>query len=159
MLQQQIVRNSGLGEEVGWAFGLGLERLAMVLFDIPDIRLFWSKDPRFLSQFQHGEITRFKPYSKYPACYKDVSFWHADFHENNLCEVVRDVAGDMVEQVVLVDAFQHPKTKRESKCYRILYRHMDRNLTNEEVDKLQVSHINDWFVYPCLMAMCVGSSA
>lgn len=100
VLQQEIVRNAGLGENVGWAFGLGLERLAMVLFDIPDIRLFWSQDDRFISQFQDGQITKFKPYSKYPACFKDVSFWHGDdFHENNLCEVVRDVAGDMVEQV------------------------------------------------------------
>ncbi|GLE05477.1 hypothetical protein PINS_up014500 [Pythium insidiosum] len=100
VLRQEIVRNAGLGEEVGWAFGLGLERLAMVLFDIPDIRLFWSNDERFISQFKDGEITKFKPYSKYPGCYKDVSFWHEDnFHENNLCEVVRDIAGDMVEQV------------------------------------------------------------
>ena len=29
-------------KEVGWAFGLGLERWAMKLFDIQDIRLFWS---------------------------------------------------------------------------------------------------------------------
>ncbi|RLN95203.1 hypothetical protein BBJ28_00005097 [Nothophytophthora sp. Chile5] len=139
VLRQEIVRNAGLGEDVGWAFGLGLERLAMVLFDIPDIRLFWSQDKRFISQFKDGEITKFKPYSKYPACYKDVSFWHGDdFHENNLCEVVRDVAGDMVEQVAVVDEFTHPKTQRVSKCYRITYRHMDRNLTNDEVDALQV---------------------
>lgn len=139
VLQQQIVRNAGLGEQVGWAFGLGLERLAMVLFDIPDIRLFWSKDARFISQFKDGEITTFKPYSKYPACYKDVSFWHdSDFHENNLCEVVREIAGDIVEQVAVVDEFMHPKTQRQSKCYRITYRHMDRNLTNEEIDALQV---------------------
>ncbi|KAL4114022.1 hypothetical protein PRIC2_014940 [Phytophthora ramorum] len=138
VLQQEIVRNAGLGDNVGWAFGLGLERLAMVLFDIPDIRLFWSQDKRFISQFKDGQITKFKPYSKYPACFKDVSFWHdEDFHENNLCEVVRDIAGDMVEQVAVVDEFTHPKTQRQSKCYRITYRHMDRNLTNSEVDDIQ----------------------
>uniref|UniRef100_M4BX34 phenylalanine--tRNA ligase n=1 Tax=Hyaloperonospora arabidopsidis (strain Emoy2) TaxID=559515 RepID=M4BX34_HYAAE len=138
VLQQEIVRNAGLGENVGWAFGLGLERLAMVLFDIPDIRLFWSQDDRFISQFQNGQITKFKPYSKYPACFKDVSFWYSDdFYENNLCEVVRDVAGDMVEQLTVLDEFTHPKMQRKSRCYRITYRHMDRNLTNKEVDDIQ----------------------
>ena len=36
-------------QEVGWAFGLGLERWAMKLFEIDDIRLFWSTDPRFIN--------------------------------------------------------------------------------------------------------------
>src|SRR5947208_341367 len=35
----------------GFAFGLGMDRLAMILFDIPDIRLFAQNDLRFLSQF------------------------------------------------------------------------------------------------------------
>ena len=50
---------AGAGEKVGWAFGLGLERLAMRLYDIPDIRLFWSKDSGFLSQFRVED-----PYTK-----------------------------------------------------------------------------------------------
>ena len=35
----------------GYAFGLGMDRLAMILFDIPDIRLFSQNDLRFLKQF------------------------------------------------------------------------------------------------------------
>jgi phenylalanyl-tRNA synthetase alpha chain len=35
----------------GYAFGLGMDRLAMILFEIPDIRLFSQNDLRFLKQF------------------------------------------------------------------------------------------------------------
>lgn len=94
---------------MGWAFGLGLERLAMILFSIPDIRLFWSQDPRFTSQFSAEKgIVTFKPYSKHPECKKDVSFWlpqgvdAVEWHENDFCDAVRDVAGDLVETVAKV---------------------------------------------------------
>jgi phenylalanyl-tRNA synthetase alpha chain len=139
IIQPEIVRNSDRGgAEIGWAFGLGLERLAMVLFDIPDIRLFWTDDDRFHKQFTSGKIVRFLPFSKYPPCYKDVTFWvPEDFHPNDLNEVVRDVAGDLVEQVELVDEFTHPKTQKLSNCFRITYRSMERSLTNEEIDELQ----------------------
>ena len=52
-------------------------------------------DERFLKQFRGADLrTRFKAYSKFPPCYKDVSFWTSDdFTENNLCEVVRGIAG------------------------------------------------------------------
>jgi len=145
VVEQQILRDAGHGEKLGWAFGLGLERLAMVLFGIPDIRLFWSEDDRFHKQFQAGRITAFSPYSKYPPVFKDVSFWLPEaaadgtgaFHENDLFEHVRDVSGDLVEQVALIDEFAHPKTGRVSHCYRTTYRSMDRTLTDVEVDALQ----------------------
>ena len=52
--------------------------------------------------------------------------------------MVRDNADDLVETVELLDEFTHPKKGLTSKCFRINYRHMDRNLTNEEVNDLQV---------------------
>jgi phenylalanyl-tRNA synthetase alpha chain len=144
---------SDCSDKMGWAFGLGLERLAMILFSIPDIRLFWSTDPRFLSQFsdpststspssshtpdvpktaqsshtssdvqssqkkasvpestEHAKLPllrKFVPFSRYPECKKDVSFWlpteeGVEWHENDFCDGVRDVAGDVVEGVRLV---------------------------------------------------------
>jgi phenylalanyl-tRNA synthetase alpha chain len=74
----------------------------MILYSIPDIRLFWSQDSRFLSQFKQGRISVFQPYSKYPACFKDVSFWIPqgnNIHENDFHDLVRDTAGDLVEDV------------------------------------------------------------
>lgn len=76
VVSQPILDNASMSHRIGWAFGIGLERIAMLLYSIPDIRLFWSKDERFLSQFSEKKpIRRFVPFSKYPACFKDVSFW------------------------------------------------------------------------------------
>jgi len=114
--RQGLLDNNGARNRIAWAFGIGLERLAMVLFGIPDIRLFWSLDPRFTKQFTQGKVTTFRPYSKYPACVKDIAFWivgqgdtssagggSSPFHENDFMEVVRDVAGDLVEDCSKVD--------------------------------------------------------
>ncbi len=89
VIHDQVMKNANKAELTGWAFGLGLERLAMVLFAIPDIRLFWTQDERFSKQFKAGKITTFVPYSKFPFCYKDVSFWLPDsgLHPNDVYEV------------------------------------------------------------------------
>lgn len=146
IVQQQVLLNAGYKENsaISWAFGLGLDRIAMLLFEIPDIRLLWSEDPRFISQFKDGHINTFKPYSKYPGSTRDVAFWLPDetkenpeVHENDIMEIVRDSAGSLVESVKLVDRFTNPKTNKKSLCYRIHYQSMDRNITNDEVNKIQ----------------------
>ena len=94
----------------------------MVLFGIPDIRLFWTDDKRFTKQFSAGTITKFKPYSKYPPCFKDISFWIPDdFEPNALFEIGREVCGELVEKMELVDEFTNPKLQKTSNCYRITY--------------------------------------
>ena len=150
--KQELLINAGVPDQLGWAFGLGLERVAMLLYSIPDIRLFWSRDQRFLSQFTSmDEINPYTPFSKHPACYKDISFWlrsssssagggsranAQDFHENDLMEIVRDIGGDRVEDVKLTDEFEHPATGRKSLCYRINYRSLERTLRNQEANQL-----------------------
>ena len=52
-----VLEKGGRGGEIGWAAGLGLERFAMKLFKIPDVRLFWSRDDRFVAQFERGKIS------------------------------------------------------------------------------------------------------
>ncbi|XP_078269986.1 phenylalanine--tRNA ligase, mitochondrial isoform X2 [Rhinoraja longicauda] len=132
---------AGAGDRVGYAFGLGLERLAMILYGIPDIRLFWSADERFCRQFQVTHIDQkvtFQPLSKYPPLVNDISFWipHEGYEENDFYDLVRNIAGDLVEKVTLIDRFSHPKTGKTSHCYRIMYRHTERTLTQQEVNAI-----------------------
>jgi len=138
VIHSGVLEKCGKAGRHGWAFGLGLERLAMVLFSIPDIRLFWSSDERFQQQFKAGVVSTFKPYSKYPPCFKDISFWlPEDFEPNDFFEVGRSVAGDLLEKVDLVDEFTNPKKAKTSHCYRLTYRSMDRSLTDDEINALQ----------------------
>lgn len=53
VVDPNVLSNVGYDpEEVsGFAFGLGLERIALLRHGVPDIRMFWENDLRFLSQF------------------------------------------------------------------------------------------------------------
>ena len=53
MVDENVLRGAGIDPEVytGFAFGMGVERLAMLKYAIDDIRLFFNNDKRFLNQF------------------------------------------------------------------------------------------------------------
>ena len=54
MVDPNVLQNCNIDSEkyTGYAFGLGIERIAMLIYQIPDIRLFFENDIRFLNQFK-----------------------------------------------------------------------------------------------------------
>ncbi len=54
MVDPNVLKNCGIDPEVysGFAFGMGIDRIALLLHQIPDIRMFSENDVRFLEQFK-----------------------------------------------------------------------------------------------------------
>ena len=131
-------------QRIGWALGLGIERLAMLFYHIPDIRLFWTHDTGFTKQWTNvAPFDRivYKPISAYPQNIFDISFWLPDdpdrlaqWSPNDVHAIILEIGGELVEQVYLMDQFRRPRDGRQSNMYRIVYRSMERRLSNEEVN-------------------------
>lgn len=148
VVEHKLLESTGVEDKVAWALGFGLERLAMLKYNITDIRTFWSLDSGFLSQFKSvgpWDNIRYRPVSVYPQCSNDLSFWlpvtaasGQEYSPNDFYDLVRSVGGDLVEQVNLIDDFTNKKGRR-SNCYRITYRGMDRTLTQKEVNEVHVA--------------------
>ncbi|MEK7501037.1 MAG: hypothetical protein AAB642_02845, partial [Patescibacteria group bacterium] len=123
----------------GWAFGFGLERLAIVSMSLPDIRLLWSQDERVKRQLKLG--SKFKEVSKFPPISRDISFAvDKSFVPNNYFDLIRDIGGDLVEEVQLLDKYEDAGkfgADKISYTYRIIYRSTERTLTTAEVDPIQ----------------------
>lgn len=157
VVHPDICRGTGCaGSLLAW--GVGLERLAMLLFRIPDIRLFWSREPAFLQQFSRGRVNAFVPFSSLPPVNRDISFWLPPGQwtgMNFFLELARESAPELVQSVVVLDEFQHPKVDRRSMTFRVTFTPIatmrdSAHLTSEAntamtalrhavVDKLQVS--------------------
>ncbi len=142
LVHNQVLKNLNIDPEVynGWAFGFGIERLAMVKMEIPDIRIFWSEDERITSQFKDIN-SKFTEVSKYPETSRDISFIiDKDINLNNYYEIVRDYADNIIEEVKLVDEYEDEKKfgkDKKSYTFRIIYRSHERTLTAQEVNKIQ----------------------
>ena len=133
-----VLSNLGLNGYNGWAFGFGLERLAIASMDLPDIRLLWSDDKRVKKQLRLGN--KFVEVSKYPPIVRDISFVvHKTFTPNDYFDTVRETAPNLVEQVELLDKYENIEKFGKDKisyAYRITYRSLGRTLTNTEVDSI-----------------------
>ena len=138
MTKQSVFKKFGVEGYNAWAFGFGLERLAIISMGLPDIRLLWSIDPRVMKQLHMGQ--KFVEVSKFPPVVRDISFIvPKTFAPNDYFDLVRDIAGSLVEQVELIDEYENAGkfgADNKSYAYRVTYRSQDRTLTSEEVDAL-----------------------
>jgi phenylalanyl-tRNA synthetase alpha chain len=145
VVRGSVLKTLGIDPEqyTGWAFGFGLERLAILSMELPDIRLLWSTDERVKKQLVLGQ--KFKEVSKFPPVVRDISFIVPNsFVVNNYFDAIRDIGGDLVEEVTLLDKYENAAKFGPSKVsytYRITYRSIERTLTNEEVNELQAKVI------------------
>ena len=142
LVRPVVLKNIGLDPEqyTGWAFGFGLERLAIISMELPDIRLLWSQDERVIKQLHLGQ--KFVPVSKYPPIPRDISFIVEDskFVLNDYYDMIRDVGGDLVEEVTLLDKYVNEEKFGKGKTsytFRVIYRSNDRTLEIKEIDPLQ----------------------
>jgi phenylalanyl-tRNA synthetase alpha chain len=138
MTKQSVFKKFRVEGYNAWAFGIGLDRLAIISMELPDIRLLWSTDERVRRQLHMGQ--KFVEVSKYPPVIRDISFVvPKTFSPNDYFDLVRDIAGDLVEQVELIDEYANDEkfgADKKSYAYRIIYRSSERTLTGEEVDTL-----------------------
>ena len=138
MPKASVLKKMGVEGYHGWAFGFGIERLAIISMALPDIRLLWSTDERIKKQLVLGNV--FKEVSKYPSVVRDISFIvEKGFVPNNYFDLVRDILGNLVEEVTLIDTYENAAKLGENKvsyAYRVTYRSVERTLTNDEVSAL-----------------------
>ncbi len=142
IVHPDVLRNLGVdpNEYNGWAFGFGLERLAIISMSLPDIRLLWSNNPKIKKQLQLGN--KYVSISKYPSITRDISFVvDNNFIPNNYFDLIRDIGGNLVEEVKLIDKYENAEKfggkNKISYTYRIVYQSNDKTLTSLEVDEIQ----------------------
>ncbi len=137
MVRKSVLKNLGLEGYHGWAFGFGLERLAIASMELPDIRLLWSGDLRVMKQLKLGN--KFVEVSKFPPVIRDISFIvPKTFVPNDYFDLVRENAPEnIIEEIALIDKYENDAkfgADKMSYAYRITYRSLERTLTSYEVD-------------------------
>lgn len=170
VIHRTILDNNNI-QHNGWAFGFGLERLAMILFDIPDIRLFWTSDERFINQYISKEydtiekvhMMKFIPYPTLKSISADVSFWipkdqleiqnetldkKNEFtwkYINDFYELVSSICDTNIESVKLFSKFYHEKKDLYSHSFKLIFSpNMDLNNPAEFFDTVHHNYMTSF---------------
>lgn len=149
----EILSNSGLdpNQYSGLAMGIGLDRLAMLIKNIDDIRILRSNDVRIKRQMENLEP--YEPVSKHPMIRQDLSVSVAgETNEEDICETLKESLGqesDTIEEVNIISetSYESLPSKaierlgispgQKNLLVRVVLRAHDRSLTHEEANDMR----------------------
>lgn len=144
-----VLRNAGIDpvEYSGLAMGMGLDRLAMIIKVIDDIRVVRSKDPRIAAQMLN--LDPYIPVSNQPTTKRVLSYSASvDRSIEDVCEVLREVLGSNATCLEKVDVQMIPYNELGEKAKKnlgigpdqinivatLIFRSVERSLPKEEVN-------------------------
>ena len=146
-----VLAGAGLADHSGLALGMGLDRMLMLIKDIPDIRLLRSAEPRIADQMR--DLARYRPVSSMPANTRDLSIAVAeDEDEETLGDRIRDALGDdapCAEEVRVLSATAWDRLPasaarrlgarpgQKNLLVRVVLRDLEKTLTNEAANSLR----------------------
>ncbi|XP_063959933.1 ferredoxin-fold anticodon-binding domain-containing protein 1 homolog [Lytechinus pictus] len=141
----------GIFQSGGWSYSyctFNIDTIAMVKYNVKDIRLFWSADDRIFTKFSESvercsesdpiSSPSLEGYSLHPPAYThDISFWlnDATYDEFHFYSLIRAVTCDLVREVHFLHKYVNQKI---SYNYRLVYQSCDRALTRQEATQLQL---------------------
>ncbi|MGF7229036.1 MAG: hypothetical protein ACQR33_03560 [Candidatus Saccharibacteria bacterium] len=152
LIKDDILANAGLDPKThsGWALGMGLDRLVMILKDIPDVRYLRSTNPKIAEQMINLE--HYQEVSNQPAIRRDMSYSVPErYVEEDISADIRDALGDKsdtLEEVEILGETSYedlPDIARErlgcqpgqkNVLIRITLRHLERSITNDEANEI-----------------------
>lgn len=151
---RELLKNSGLDPELysGLALGMGLDRAAMIIKNIEDIRILRDNDPRIQKQMMN--LSPFKSVSRLPFIKRDLSIAVAE-HKilEDVTESIMEILNEKnqaVEEVALVSETRFcdlpPVAQiklgmspgQKNMLLRITFRHVSKTLTSEEANQYYI---------------------
>jgi phenylalanyl-tRNA synthetase alpha chain len=147
-----VLARAGLPRsQCGLALGMGLDRLLMLVKEIPDIRALRASDPRISSQMT--DLAPYRPVSSMPAIRRDLSLVVEPGQQSeDLGDAVRDALGDdadAVEEVTIVSetpcshlapaALERlgARPEQTNLLVRVTLRHLAHTLTDSEANEMR----------------------
>jgi phenylalanyl-tRNA synthetase alpha chain len=147
----RVLTSAGLAGRSGLALGMGLDRLLMLIKQIPDIRLLRSGDPRIIRQMH--DLTKYRQASPMPPITRDLSVAvPEDDDAETLGDRVRDALGaeaNRVEEIRVLSttAYQQlpasaisrlgAKPGQKNLLVHVVLRDLDKTLTNQAANALR----------------------